>query len=128
MKKTIEKIREKPEKERRRIAFGTSLAITLIIFTFWFSSMNAGFFHNSTVASETERAEDDYIRDNLASPLASIRESISGLWSGIPLFIEGFRKEQESGDLEIVEEDNAARERYQSDIYYSLEEGESDFE
>lgn len=74
MFRLIKRIHEKPEPARRRIAFGIALAITLIIFLVWLSTLPAK-LRNSQHASNP--------RSEAASPIETLKESVGSLFGAL---------------------------------------------
>lgn len=106
----IEKLRTKPEKYRRRVAFGASAFITAILFSVWTSVLYPG-NQGQILAQQEENPKGD-------SPIAVIRKSTAqafdafkGIWGESERTIIDFQSEYErmrdqveSGQIKIVPE------------------------
>jgi hypothetical protein len=71
MKQHLENLRAQPDHVKRRIAFLTSLGVTLVIFLFWVVSLSIG---TTTVSADAATAS------NVQSPFASMSASVSDAW------------------------------------------------
>ena len=65
MKKTIEKLRQKPKRDRQKIAFGSAFLMTLVIALVWLS-VAVNRFDSSSQTAQIE------------GPISSLKDSISG--------------------------------------------------
>jgi hypothetical protein len=68
MKKTLEKLREKDNHEKQRIAFVSSLVITGLIVMFW-------------LAAITTRPVDESQRANVITPFEALRNDLSEIFN-----------------------------------------------
>lgn len=75
---TLENLRAKPEHVRRRIAFLSSLGITLIIFVFW-------------LASFTGHVSKDSVKNSVASALVSVNTPAQNLLASVGSFAGSIR-------------------------------------
>lgn len=77
----IEKLRERPNHEKKRIAFFASAGVTFVIFAFWLASFN---FQNGT--NNTAREE------SILSPFKAVTDNIAGVYGSIVGSKETFKK------------------------------------
>lgn len=67
----IERLRNKPPKTRKRVAFGTSAAVTSLIFVMWLTVLNHGFVDNGIEAQQL----DTNTTQQTASPLSAFSDN-----------------------------------------------------
>ena len=77
MDKFLKKLREKPEKERRKILITTSLGITLIIFAFWLANIRTLFSNNGEEVKTADTSPFSILKSNLGNAYESIKSSFS---------------------------------------------------
>jgi hypothetical protein len=70
----LEKAREKSEAEKKKLAFVWALSITLCIFLIWVLSFSASVINKEVVK------EDDFFKDNLASPVENIKDQFDSIF------------------------------------------------
>lgn len=78
---TLENLRAKPEHVRSRIAFWSSLGITVVIFTFWAGSFSlTGTAPTAAIASAVDKAgtPGQSLLANVASFFVDIKEMVFG--------------------------------------------------
>lgn len=71
MRRTIERLRTKPDHHKKRVAFGVACAVTAMIAGVWFSTQT--FFSGPTVIAQTKTA----------GPLDAFAQSVASAWSGV---------------------------------------------
>ncbi|MFA6297071.1 MAG: hypothetical protein WC629_00745 [Candidatus Paceibacterota bacterium] len=101
MKKLIASLREKPESHKRRVAYGTSAVITLVIAGVWATSFQ---YFNGTGITKAEVAKAN--TDN--SPLNVLKRGAASAYEAITgshvEFVKGESDSSASGTLEYVPE------------------------
>jgi hypothetical protein len=85
MKNILHKLHEKPEHHRKAIALGTSIAITLMIFGIWASTLPEKFSGVTGVAKETQKQLEDGI-----TPLATVKASFGEAINSVKELKAGF--------------------------------------
>ncbi|OHA89138.1 MAG: hypothetical protein A2653_02925 [Candidatus Zambryskibacteria bacterium RIFCSPHIGHO2_01_FULL_43_25] len=110
---TIDRLREKPEHHRRRVAYGISALITIFIFVVWLSVHIPGGSAPVVAQAPTETEESSESPfETLSRGVASVYEAIKGM-SGdeeIGSFSEEYERiksQVEGGDLEFFQGDSA---------------------
>lgn len=109
---TIDKLREKPEHHRRRVAMGISGLITLFIFSVWVS-VHLPQSGTAQVAAVQEAPSARDTRDNTEGPLDTLRAGVASIYEAIRNFGEGddksftdeyekIKKELEEGEIEFI--------------------------
>lgn len=87
MKTYIEHLRSKPDSHRKKVAFGTSTAITALIAVFWVTSFS--YFNGDRSNVEIAR------RNNDNSPIKVIRRGLAGAYESITGSRVEFVKDQD---------------------------------
>lgn len=85
MRKFIERMQEKPEHERKRFAFATSLVVTLLIAGVWTST----FFNQSS--------EVVVVREETPGPFEALSRQVAGAYAALKAEVSDWG---EDGDLE----------------------------
>lgn len=82
----LDKVREKPESHRRRVAFGSAVLITGLILLVWLTTLPAK-FDTETVASQERNSPISTLGKNIAAAYDSVRgrvefgvESLKNMW------------------------------------------------
>ncbi len=71
----LEKMRNKPIKSQRLIAFAVALSFTGLLFVTWLSVLLPGFFHSRDVAQKNEEKNDTF-----DTPKDTFVENITSAW------------------------------------------------
>jgi hypothetical protein len=100
MRTYIEHLRSQPESHRKKVAFGTSAAITALVAVFWATSFS--YFNDESHKAEVAR------QNSQNSPVNVIRQNIAGVYESLTGSRIQFVKDQdpvtETPTLEYVPE------------------------
>lgn len=92
MKKFINRLREKPEHERKRFAFATSLIVTLLIAGMWTST----FFRTEEQVVVVEESD---------GPFEALGREIAGAYGALKDRVADWRNSSDDSDVLIIDDE-----------------------